>query len=81
MDLLEWSVLIEPVDHNPLTSREQEILCMTARGARQKEIARSLNASLLTIRQTAWRAREKLNAGNMTHAVLIAYREGWIELD
>jgi DNA-binding NarL/FixJ family response regulator len=68
------------MSHNPLTHREQQILCLVAKGYREREIAATLFIGDHTIRNALYQARNKLCAGNNTHAVLIALERGWIVL-
>jgi DNA-binding CsgD family transcriptional regulator len=57
----------------PLSKREKEVLRLRRKDLLAKQIARELKCSEATIRQHFARAREKLNARNTQHAVLIDF--------
>ena len=64
-----------------LTPRQLEVLEFLKEGYLIKEIADKLNLSPYTIKNFAKDARKRLRAGNSTHAVVIALREGYISLE
>ncbi len=53
----------------PLTPREQEVLCLLAQGASNQEIASRLVVSLRTVKKHVGNLLLKLEAQNRTHAV------------
>ncbi|GHO47225.1 LuxR C-terminal-related transcriptional regulator [Ktedonospora formicarum] len=53
----------------PLTPREQEVLCLLASGASNQEIANRLVVSLRTVKKHVGNLLLKLSAQNRTHAV------------
>ncbi|HNY03181.1 MAG TPA: helix-turn-helix transcriptional regulator [Bacteroidales bacterium] len=67
-----------PGSDNSLTSREQEILKLIARGLISKEIADKLFISVNTVNTHRQRILEKLQAGNAMEAVRYAAERGWI---
>lgn len=56
----------------PLTPREQEVLCLLAQGASNQEIARQLVVSLATVKKHVANILSKLGAENRTQAVAYA---------
>jgi two-component system nitrate/nitrite response regulator NarL len=71
--LIKQSKRIEAVvDQNPhnLTSREEEIFALVARGMSNKEVARSLNCTERTIKHHMTNIMQKLNVRNRVEAVL-----------
>ncbi|MGC4808905.1 response regulator transcription factor [Micromonospora sp. DT228] len=63
---------------NPLTSRELEVLRLTAHGAEPTEIAAQLFLSLGTVRNYLTMTVAKLNARNRIDAIRIARDAGWL---
>ncbi|MFG2947654.1 response regulator transcription factor [Streptomyces adustus] len=63
---------------SPLTSRETEVLKLTAEGAEAGEIAASLHLSTGTVRNYLTAIVSKLNARNRVDAVRIARDSGWL---
>ncbi|MBI1971468.1 MAG: helix-turn-helix transcriptional regulator [Candidatus Wildermuthbacteria bacterium] len=63
-------------DHNPLTSRQVDVLSMLALGMTYQKIAGKLFLSLPTVKHHAGGAISKLNARNALHAVAIAIWHG-----
>lgn len=53
----------------PLTTREQEVLCLLAEGASNQEIADQLIITLTTVKKHVGNLLMKLSAENRTHAV------------
>ena len=58
-----------------LKSREKEILKLVSEGNSYKHCARTLNLSLPTIKVYIGRAKEKLNAKSICHAIAIFITE------
>jgi len=65
----------EPV---ALTSREQEVLCLVAEGATNKEIAGELNVSIHTVKSHMRKILAKLHLEKRQQAASYARREGLI---
>jgi two-component system response regulator DesR len=63
---------------NPLSTREHEVLRLTAQGADPTEIARSLHLSVGTVRNYLTTVVTKLHARNRVDAVKMAYDSGWL---
>jgi LuxR family quorum sensing-dependent transcriptional regulator len=63
-----------------LTSREREVLTWTAAGKSAWEIGAILSISTRTVNEHAQTAMRKLGAGNRTHAVALALRDGLISV-
>lgn len=61
-----------------LADTEIEILVLTAQGYSAPEIARKLERTTTSVSSVLTRVREKLEAKNTTHAVVIAIRQGLI---
>ena len=64
-----------------LSPREVEVLTFLAKGLSNKQIQSHLNISVYTVRNHLCTVFEKLGAEDRTHAVVIALREGLIELE
>ena len=62
----------------PLTSREIEVLCVTAQGGSVKEIARILSLSPGTVRNHLSHILAKTGARSRLEAVSMARETGWI---
>jgi len=60
----------------PLTAREREILCLIARGASNKEIAKQLHLSLHTVKSHVRRILNKLHVNSRYEAATYARKEG-----
>lgn len=70
-----------PVDQHivkPLSDKEVEVMAQVARGASNKEIARSMNASVGAINNIVSRSFEKLNSSSRPQAAMTASRHGLI---
>lgn len=63
---------------NPLTTREHEVLRLTAEGADPAEIAAALYLSVGTVRNYLTTIVTKLHARNRIDAVKVAYNSGWL---
>lgn len=64
-----------------LTTREQEILILAARGMSNKEIALRLNLSHFTVKTYFVDIFSKLGVGTRTEAVITGLRAGFLTLD
>ena len=64
----------------PLSPREMEILKYVAEGNPNKSIAYALNISEQTIKNYITSIMRKLNANDRTHAVVLAIRNGWLNV-
>lgn len=64
----------------PLSEREIEILKYVAEGNSNKRIAATLKISEQTIKNHVTSILRKLNANDRTHAVVLAIRNGWIDV-
>ncbi|HEX8732298.1 MAG TPA: response regulator transcription factor, partial [Ktedonobacterales bacterium] len=65
----------------PLSEREMEVLREAARGLPNKDIARRLSLSVRTVHTHLGNIFSKLGVGSRTEAVLLALRNGWINLE
>lgn len=63
-----------------LYPREMEVLKLTAKGLRNKEIARDLNISERTVQAHLSNIFSKLDVDSRTEAVLKALKEGWLDI-
>jgi DNA-binding NarL/FixJ family response regulator len=64
-----------------LTQREQEVLCLLAKGLRNKEIASQLNITERTVKSHVANIIAKLGVSSRTEAVSQALKEGRVKLD
>ena len=64
----------------PLSHREMEILKYVAAGNPNKGIANALNIHEQTIKNHITSIMRKLNANDRTHAVVLAIRNGWLNV-
>ena len=64
----------------PLTTRETQILNHIANGNTNKQIASILQISEQTIKNHVSAILRKLNANDRAHAVVLAIRHGWIDI-
>jgi two-component system, NarL family, nitrate/nitrite response regulator NarL len=64
-------------DVRALTKREQTILGLVACGQANKEIARTLNVSVKTVKQSMTSIMRKLNVRNRVEAVLVSQRSAF----
>ena len=64
-----------------LTKREQEVLCLLAKGLRNKEIASQLNIAERTVKSHVANIIAKLGVSSRTEAVSQALKEGRIKLE
>ncbi len=65
----------------PLSPRETEILKYIAEGNSNKRIAYALGIGEQTIKNHITSIMRKLNANDRTHAVVLAMRKGWLEIE
>ncbi len=63
----------------PLTQREQEIVCLIAQGNTSKEIAEQLGLQTKTVQNYRARVMEKLGLKTIAQLVRYALRMGWVE--
>ena len=64
----------------PLSRREMEVLKCVAEGNPNKRIAGTLKTSEQTIKNHITSIMRKLNANDRTHAVVLAIRQGWLDV-
>jgi DNA-binding NarL/FixJ family response regulator len=64
-----------------LTQRERQILTYVADGNTNKQIANILEISEQTIKNHVSAILRKLNANDRAHAVVLAFRRGFISLE
>lgn len=64
----------------PLSQREMEVLKYIAEGNPNKRIAYALNISEQTIKNHMTSIMRKLNVNDRTHAVVVAIRQGWLNV-
>ncbi|MDY6892830.1 MAG: response regulator transcription factor [Chloroflexota bacterium] len=64
----------------PLSPRETEILKHVAEGYSNKQIGHTLGISEQTIKNHVTTILGKLDANDRTHAVVLALRQGWIDI-
>lgn len=67
-------------NHVKLSSREVQILVCTGRGMSTEETAQSVGLSTWTVKTHKARIMKKLDANNMTHAVVIALKDGELHI-
>ncbi len=65
----------------PLSPREMEILKYIAEGTSNKRIALALGIGEQTIKNHITSIMRKLNANDRTHAVVLAMRKGWLNIE
>ena len=68
----------QPSDLGALTSRELEVLKLTARGLSNLEIAGRLYISEATVKTHLNRTMAKLDLGSRAQAVVVAYETGLV---
>jgi DNA-binding CsgD family transcriptional regulator len=64
----------------PLSAREQEIVCLLATGATNRMIAHQLGISPNTVKVHLRNVFSKLGISSRTEATVFAIREGWVEV-
>ncbi len=65
----------------PLSPREMEILRYVAEGQPNKQIAYALGITKQTVKNHIASIMGKLNANDRTHCVVLAVRNGWINIE
>jgi len=65
----------------PLSPRESEVLKYIAEGNSNKRIAYALGIGEQTIKNYITSIMRKLNANDRTHAVVLAMRKGWLNIE
>jgi len=65
-------------DRPPLTCRERQILELIATGLQNKEVARELRISSVTVRNHVQNILAKLDVHSKLEAVSLAYRRAWV---
>jgi DNA-binding NarL/FixJ family response regulator len=65
----------------PLSPRESEVLKYIAEGNSNKRIAYTLGIGEQTIKNYITSIMRKLNANDRTHAVVLAIRKGWLNIE
>lgn len=77
------SMMGESVDMlmTPLSPRESEVLKYIAEGNSNKRIAYTLGIGEQTIKNYITSIMRKLNANDRTHAVVLAIRKGWLNIE
>ncbi|MCH8199728.1 MAG: response regulator transcription factor [Chloroflexi bacterium] len=71
---------IVPVQAQPLTNREREVLALVAEGNSNKIIGDRLVISERTVKSHLTYIMTKLRASDRTHAVVTAVRLGWLAI-
>ncbi len=69
-----------PVEAQPLTDREREVLALVAEGNSNKIIGDRLLISERTVKSHLTYIMTKLRASDRTHAVVTAVRLGWLAI-
>lgn len=70
----------EPVEAQPLTDREKQVLALVAEGNSNKVIGDFLSISERTVKSHLTYIMTKLRASDRTHAVVTAVRLGWLAI-
>jgi len=71
----------QPATWQGLSERESEVLVLVARGAANKEIARSMGLSVRTVEAHMRSIFAKLEVGSRTEAVVFAVKAGLLRLE
>lgn len=66
--------------HPNLTTREEETLQLLAEGLTNKDIGEKLNISEKTVKNHVSNLMRKLNVNDRTQAVILAFKNNWIEI-
>ena len=69
-----------PIEAQPLTDREREVLALVAEGNSNKIIGNRLLISERTVKSHLTYIMTKLRASDRTHAVVTAVRLGWLAI-
>ena len=70
----------QPIEAQPLTDREREVLSLVAEGNSNKVIGDYLSISERTVKSHLTYIMTKLRASDRTHAVVTAVRLGWLAI-
>lgn len=70
-----------PLADRPLSEAEMRVLVLVAQGLANKEIARQLGVSRMTVHVHVSNILAKLGIENRTQAALYALKKGWVTLD
>ena len=81
VDPVVAQALAERVKHQPLTSRELEVLEMLVKGLSNKEIGARLYVAEVTVKQHVSHLFQKLNVSDRTQAVTVALQRGIVQLE
>ena len=71
---------LAPMEAQPLTDREREVLSLVAEGNSNKLIGDQLAISERTVKSHLTYIMTKLRASDRTHAVVTAVRLGWLAI-
>ncbi len=71
----------QPPPSQPLSVRETQVLALVARGAANREIARSMGLSVRTVEAHLRSVFAKLLVGSRTEAVVVSVKAGLLRLD
>ena len=71
---------VTPLNADPLTEREMEVLSLVAEGYSNKLIAARLHICERTVKNHLTFIMTKLRASDRTHAVVTAVRLGWLAI-
>jgi len=74
----QYNGLLSPEVNAVLNDREREVLSWTAQGKTAGEIGSILSISARTIEWHIQKARRKINAVNVVHAIALAIKAGVI---
>ncbi|MFB3092493.1 MAG: LuxR C-terminal-related transcriptional regulator [Dehalococcoidia bacterium] len=69
-----------PLNADPLTAREMEVLALVAEGCSNNLIAAHLNICERTVKNHLTFIMTKLRASDRTHSVVTAVRLGWLAI-
>ena len=78
--IVETGVRINPVEDNPLTRREEEVLRLMAEGKSNKVIAEYLFISEKTVKNHVSSILQKMSVEDRTQAVIGSIKNGWVTL-
>ena len=78
---LPGSEKVAPPDVDPITEREREVLSFVAEGYSNKLISVQLGISERTVKNHLTATMNKLRASDRTHAVVKAFRLGWLDIE
>ena len=78
--VVETGVRINPVEDNPLTRREEEVLRLMVEGKSNKVIAEYLFISEKTVKNHVSSILQKMSVEDRTQAVIGSIKNGWVTL-